>query len=402
MKSLYKILVVDDDKVSFQIILKYFSKLEEKEFELISATNGKTTLKILSKKKIDLVLLDWIMPMSELSGIDVLEKMQSNPDTKDIPVLMITGRIKNKDLEFALEKGVHDYLKKPINRVELIARTKSALRIFDDLKEIKEQKRMLQQTHKNLLKTYQKIEFSEKKLSEMNKVKNKLFSVISHDLKSPLNSLQMLLKMLLDKIDFLTKEEIRELMGKIDIKLDDTQLLMTNLLKWAKNQMSSLKMVYEHIELKEIVSENITSFKEHIKRKKLKVVVHLKNEEEIRVQSSKDMLNFIIGNLLHNIIKNAKHSSTIDINSIVYKDKFEISIMGNNVDLDINEQKEIFKLTTYTSDKGFINRRGIGLGLVLCKEFIEKNQGNIKIESRKANAPTFSFSLPTLAFKVKR
>ena len=138
----HHILVVDDIKDNLMLIVKYLREAG-KSYNVFAVPNAQIALKILQEENIDLVITDWEMP--QMSGIDLLQTIKQNPQTKDIPVMIITGmRTRAEDLKLALDKGASDFIRKPINSIELWARVSAALTIYDSFKIIQAQKETIE------------------------------------------------------------------------------------------------------------------------------------------------------------------------------------------------------------------------------------------------------------------
>ncbi|OFX48540.1 MAG: hypothetical protein A2046_03310 [Bacteroidetes bacterium GWA2_30_7] len=125
------ILIADDERSNLQVIVKYINESTEK-YEVMCAPNGKVACEIATASLPDLILMDWEMP--EMNGIEAIKWLKNEPSTKDIPVLMVSALSSSEDIEMALDTGAIDYIRKPINKTELLARVKSALRIAQQFK----------------------------------------------------------------------------------------------------------------------------------------------------------------------------------------------------------------------------------------------------------------------------
>lgn len=146
--SQYTILVADDEKMNLQTILLYL-KESGKNYKILSANNGEVACKVAESKLPDLVVIDWQMPV--MSGIEAIRKLKSQDETKDIPIIMATGAMTSpENLQTALDAGAIDYIRKPIDKIELIARVQSALALSDSYKKIKEQNQQIKEKNHDI------------------------------------------------------------------------------------------------------------------------------------------------------------------------------------------------------------------------------------------------------------
>jgi len=225
-------------------------------------------------------------------------------------------------------------------------------------------------------------------LEQLNKVKDKFFSIISHDLRSPMNALAGILD-LMDK-DKISPDEFKKLNKELRIQFNHTKTLINNLLDWTLLQMDKLKIQFEKIELNQLAESNI----------KLLISLHLK---EIKINNlispsqyalgDSNMINLVLRNLLTNAIKFSEAGHLIEIAAKEEENNYIISVKDQGVGISPEVQKLLFEKTTGYSTRGTANEKGTGLGLILCKEFVERNGGKIWLESELGKGSTFFFTL---------
>ncbi len=237
----------------------------------------------------------------------------------------------------------------------------------------------------------QEITFKANHLKEIDNVKNKLFSILAHDLRSSFFSIQGLLN-LLDSED-LTKDEVLTIGLHLKQSVGFTNTMLDNILHWAKSQMQGSFTKNEQLFLKDFTDTKINFLKNNASIKNIKIVNNLPSEISVYVDS--DQLDLILRNLISNAIKFTPNFGTITI-SALEKDGFaEISIKDTGIGIKDDDLQKIFKADSYFSSKGTEGEKGTGLGLILCKEFVEKNGGKIWIESNSDQGSTFIFTLKT-------
>ncbi len=233
---------------------------------------------------------------------------------------------------------------------------------------------------------------SETQLKELNATKDKFFSIVAHDLRSPFNSILGFSKLLIENIKDFEVAESEKYLGFINSSTKNTLILLDNLLNWAKSQTGQLSFKPEKIILSEIVLEIIELKKLLAKAKNISL--HYSTSDKFEVYADKNMLRVVLRNLISNAIKFTKPEGNINVFAILEQNQVEISISDNGVGMNEATQNKLFKLDTNTSTSGTANEIGSGLGLILCKEFVEKLGGNIWVESEIRKGSTFSFTIP--------
>lgn len=225
-------------------------------------------------------------------------------------------------------------------------------------------------------------------LRELNALKNKLFSVIAHDLKSPMYALR---NMFMNVVKYdLPAEEVKAIIPEVMHDLNFTTSLMENLLQWAKCQMQSLEVTLEDVDVSEISEEVVQLLSSQAKQKKVRLVNKIK--EEVFVHAQQDMIRLIIRNLVSNAIKFTPKNGTVTISVKEAGEKFEVSIHDTGIGIS---KEATLKICTddYYSTNGTAAEKGTGLGLMLCREFLAKNDSSLHISSVEGKGSTFSFLL---------
>jgi len=229
-----------------------------------------------------------------------------------------------------------------------------------------------------------------KRLKESNQLKDKLLSIVSHDLRSPLNSLKASLE--LSRSGSLSQSEYQSISEKLGSQLDSTVTVMDNLLKWAQSQMKGMAVNPTAFAVRTLIEE-VTTFTELQAQQKSVTII---NEvmPEVKVWGDREMLMVAIRNLVSNAIKFSYRGSLITINTCLEGDSIALQIRDNGVGLTESEKANIFSHSKHFSKTGTENEKGSGVGLLLAKEFVEKNQGSLTVESKLGEGSTFTVSLP--------
>ena len=241
---------------------------------------------------------------------------------------------------------------------------------------------------------YRSKKIANKKLSELNSMKDLLFGIIAHDLKNPFFSILGITDMLKKNLDDLSKEEIKESVALIEKSGKQTYRLLENLLYWSLCQTGNIQYLPENINLTEVIDDVITLFSSAARSKNISL--NSKADECIAALCDKEMVKLVLRNLLSNGIKYTTEGGKIDI-VLKKKGKFiEVSVEDNGIGITAERKDELLGLVKNFSTPGTKGEKGTGLGLILCKEFIKRNKGDLWIESEEGKGSRFIFSLPAV------
>lgn len=240
-----------------------------------------------------------------------------------------------------------------------------------------------------LLQHQEDMERRSEELERLNQVKDKFFSIISHDLRSPINALAGLLD-LLDK-GGVKPEELPNHVRELKTRFIHTRTLLNNLLDWTLLQMDKLNLQANKIDLHRIIDENIQLLSA-VQTKQIKLVNEIPNNAIAFADSN--TVNLVIRNLMTNAIKFTNDGGKVIINAEEKGTEWLISVIDNGIGMDPDVLRILFDKTAPYTTRGTANEKGTGLGLILCKEFVEKNGGRIWVESKPGRGSKFTFSLP--------
>lgn len=236
------------------------------------------------------------------------------------------------------------------------------------------------------------IKRSQIELKALNDSKDKFFSIISHDLRSPFSSLISLTDLIADENDDLTLDEIKTLSKSISNSARAIFNLLENLLHWSRVQTGRIDYNPEKIDLYKIIKQILPIYSSNIKNKNISLSINI--IEELTAFADSNMTEIILRNLISNALKFTRQKGSIIID---YKENEEfiiINITDNGVGIHPDKMDKLFKIDENISSLGTQNERGSGLGLILCKEFIELNGGKLTVNSKSGEGSVFSFSLP--------
>ena len=236
------------------------------------------------------------------------------------------------------------------------------------------------------------IKASQAKLKELNITKDKFFSIISHDLKSPFNSILGFSDTLKEDAKGMDISTIQEFAGMINRSALQVYHLLEGLLSWARIQQGQMPYSPTIMDLKEVVNETIEVLMEDAAGKKITIINHL--PEKLEVKADGDMLKTIIRNLVSNSIKFTSAYGVVEINAVEDNGQIEVTVKDTGKGIKRENLDKLFKIDIIYSTRGTKEEAGSGMGLILCKEFVEKHGGKIWAESEIAKGSEFKFTLP--------
>jgi two-component system, sensor histidine kinase LadS len=234
----------------------------------------------------------------------------------------------------------------------------------------------------------EEIQSKNERLEEVNNIKDKLFSIVSHDIKGPLTSLQLALT--LAKTGDVSPVEFKKLAYELELRLIYTNEFISNLLQWAKLQLGGALYQPSNIDLSAVAAETLVLFEPEINQKKIIVEYQL---PALHAFADLNMIRSMMRNLITNAVKFTGIEGSITVKGSREENEIIFSIADTGVGIPIAHQERMFTLSSVTTE-GTQKEKGTGLGLLLCKEFVEKNGGRIWFKSEVGKGTTFYFSLP--------
>lgn len=364
-----RILIVDDVAENLEVL---GNLLITKEFRVAVAGNGSQAIKISKTVKPDLILLDVSMP--DIDGFEVCRQIKKDNNTKDIPIIFLTARTEIEDIKKGFEYGAVDYVTKPFDSVELIARVT---------------------THLELKKSRDLIAFKNNELNTLNAQKDKFFSIIAHDLKNSFTGVIGYSEILADDLDELEKEEIKSIAHGLHSSSKRLFNLLSNLLDWARLQTGKTQLNLERVKLQEVISETCEILEDTAIKKKIKL--DYQKLPDLFVKADENMIRSILHNFIHNSIKFTESGGSVNISAVKEDAFIKITVKDTGVGIPQDRLKEILRIDMHLSTNGTDQEEGTGLGLILCKDLIEKQGGELFIESEVGKGSSFSFTVPCYA-----
>jgi two-component system sensor histidine kinase/response regulator len=365
-RSDYKILIVDD-VVSNVLLLKIL--LTNEKFQVCTASNGNMCIEMAKSEHPDLILLDVMMP--DLNGFDTAVILKKDPETQEIPIIFLTALNNPSDLVKGFQVGANDFLTKPFNKEELVMRVMHQIQLVAAKRIIIRQNEELKRTISN---------------------RDKMYSVIAHDLRSPMASIRMVLNLAVNVVSKdIVGEEIFGLLDKANRESEETHDLLDNLLKWTKSQTGRLSVVYQELDLDDIVPGVVDIFRMIAEMKKIELK-YIPADEKLIVHADNDMIKTIIRNFLSNAVKFTPEGKSVEVFYKREGDFARISVRDHGVGIEPDRVEAIFHTGETTYGTG--GEEGSGLGLQLCQDFARKNGGDARVESTLGEGSMFSFTIP--------
>lgn len=314
----------------------------------------------------------------------VAEDYYLRKDGIQLPVSYVISPIKRNDKNVGCVVAFHD-----IN--ERIQYEEEMQRFFEELQYNKE---LMEENASKFAHLNVELEKSQSSLQELNASKDKFFSIISHDLRSPFTSIIGFAEVMLEDIDMLSKEDIKEFTGSIYKSSKNIQNLLENLLQWSRIQTGRIEFNPIHFDLNHLANDVIALYQVNAARKKIELSNCI--EIDYQINADKFMIDTVLRNLISNSIKFTPQGGKIEI--ILEENNennlLQISIEDTGVGMTPEILSKLFKIDEHVTTKGTEKEKGTGIGLILCKEFVEKHGGNIWAESTIGEGSKFKFTLP--------
>jgi signal transduction histidine kinase/Tfp pilus assembly protein PilF len=255
-----------------------------------------------------------------------------------------------------------------------------------------EQKQKVEELNLKLNAANSKLSVSEKHLIATNATKDKFFSIISHDLRNPFASIVSFSRILKRDIGSLNKQELQELVAELDKSVLKISNLLENLLQWSRSQSGKMQHFPENIAVYEVVRENMNLFSATARGKGIEITDQV--SPQVYVLADRNMLDTVIRNLLSNALKYTDKGGKVSIGSELSDGMVCVTVTDTGTGIPEQDQEKLFRPDAFYSTYGTRDEKGSGLGLMLCREFVEKLGGKIWFESKEGKGSRFIFSLP--------
>ncbi len=383
------IICTDDEPLVLQAMRNELYDSFGNDYLIETCETGGDTLQLIDELKqaeedIPLVIVDYLL--TDMRGDELLRRIQEKlPSTQKI---MLTGVGNEHEVAKAIQAvHLYGYISKPWEHLALMFTAKGAIETYQLEKKNRQQNHQLKELNANL---EQKIAERTQKLEDLVALRDKILSIVGHDLRSPLASLQSTL--LLINRDMVSEEERKELLQDLSIRMSGTLSLIENLFNWASQQMGGIRTKATHFPFVEVVQQVIKTLGAIAKDKHISILYDV--DETLQVWADRAQIQLVLRNLVSNAIKFTNIGGSISIRTQTKSTFLEVSVTDDGIGIPPSILNDLFSAQKVVSRKGTAKEPGTGLGLMLCHEFVRLNGGTISAQSHEGKGATFIFTIP--------
>jgi two-component system sensor histidine kinase/response regulator len=353
------ILIVDDNPMN---VLLTETILKNNGYLTYTALSGLKAIDLLTEVIPSLILLDVMMP--DMDGLQVCRKIKENQKWKDIPIIFLTANTQTEDVVRGFDAGGVDYITKPFKGEELLVRVKNHLELFH----------------------------SRHTIMEMNKNRDKLYSIIAHDIRSPLSGIQQTIDAIDQGFFDPNTEDFRDLIHQLGIRTRETSTLLNSLLQWTRFQGEFVSIQMKPTNLFLLLTNCVLLLEANARNKDITIKIDL--DENYTALCDEVSIHTVFRNILSNAIKFTPNNGMILITSEQNDKYINIVIADTGVGIEEKMLQKILSADELISTSGTNNEQGTGLGLIMVRDFVKKNNGILNITSTLGEGTTIKISLP--------
>lgn len=359
----HHLLVVDDDRINRELLMHLF----ERDYRVSTAMGGREALALLKEQPdVDLVMLDIMMP--HMSGLEVLGEIRDNPDTADLPVILISAMANTRDVVNGLRLGANDYITKPVDVSVVIARVKTQLtvkKLFDERKE-----------------TIKELQMAET-------LRAQLFRIASHDLKTPLNNIRMAEHLLRKTIE--PSKDTDQMLDTVKLTVESMSGIITNFLDMVELQTGQINIKLKPIELKDVVFNVLTQYEIAASKKNIKLTME---NVEGWVMADGARLVQVTSNLVSNAIKYSPRETEVKVYTELKNGTGHIYVKDEGPGIPESDHEQLFTEFGKLTPRPTGGESSTGLGLWIVKHLMNAQKGNAGVDFPEDGGSIFWVSVP--------
>ena len=363
------ILVVDDSDDARQAAVDV---LEMEGFHTFSAADGESALAMLSEAQPDVILMDVMMP--GMSGTEVLQAVRARPDTAETPVILITMLDRTDDIVYGLELGANDYLTKPVQAEVLVARVRTQIKL----------KRLQDQRRRDIVR-----------LAELDQIKDRFLQIAAHDLKNPINNLQIgldLLEMHAAEIAGLI-EEFPGIFSAMRSATNTMLVIVSDFLDHDAIRSGQIALALQAVHLNEVVEQTLEQFALNAERKQIALSAEL-DPALHSIKADPNRLMQVVANLVGNGVKFTRRGGSVAVRTMPAGGMQRLEVSDNGPGILEEEMGMLFQDFARLSNRATGGEKSTGLGLAIARRLVEMHGGRIGADSVPGQGSTFWVELP--------
>ncbi|GAK54476.1 response regulator receiver sensor signal transduction histidine kinase [Candidatus Moduliflexus flocculans] len=396
------IFCVDDEDIVLKSLKRELKKEFGDDFVVETAENGQDALELFEElladqSDIPVMISDHIMP--DMKGDELLRRIHElSPKTLKI---MLTGQADLLAVTNAINHAsLYRYIAKPWEATDLILTVKEAILKYDHERQLAEQNRLLHNMNAILEEQVKKrtaeLEAQKQALALANASKDKFFSIIAHDLRTPFNGLIGMTQLFSENIEAYSLDDLKKGFEALQKTSKTVYELLENLLTWSRLQRGAIDYFPQEISPHRVAGTAIALFQANMEHKQIAIFNNL--SPTVMVYADLNMINTVFRNLLSNALKFTPTGGAIHLSERENNEYIEIMVSDTGIGMKPEELEKLFRIDVKFIRVGTSGEKGTGLGLVLCKELVAQNHGNLWAESEAGKGTTFRFTLPKPPF----
>lgn len=372
------ILVVDDKPTNLDVLFDIFA---DTNFNVSFVTDGERCLELVNLDPPDLILLDVMMP--DMDGFEVCRRLKTNEKTQNIPVIFMTALTETVDKVRGFELGAVDYITKPIQPEEVLARVRTHLTI-------QQLQKNLRTRNEELHASNEKLQASLKREQELNKLKSRFISVASHEFRSPLTLIGIIANILKRYNDRISDEKRIEHLEGIESSVQEMIELLNNILILSKAEVENFQFSPEPIDIEDFCQCLVKKFT--LMGEETHSITFFGTGERFQIVADPKLLEPILSNLLSNAIKYSPAGRFITVELARDDENVIFRVADEGIGISETDQQHLFD--AFHRGKNVGETQGVGLGLSIVKQFVDLHSGTITVESEVNKGTTFTVILP--------